>query len=182
MARLPDPTTSMNPKVQELYQRLQADRGPIDGMYRTMLNHPELTELMSAMGGYMRFGHSRLPADLRELTILWVGRKAGASYEWVKHEGHALKAGVPPEIVEALRTGQKLSGLTPLQERVLTVLQLVTEHKSIPQKLQDELISDLGIEGLIELVVLHGYYRMIAGVIFAFDVPLPPGKSDPFKA
>ena len=181
MAKLPDPTTSSNPKVQELYQRLKATRGRIDGMYRTMLNHPELTELVSALGSYLRFGHSRLPADVRELAILWVGRQADAPYEWVKHETMALKAGVPQEVIEDIRAGQKLAGLTPLQENALAALQYVMDKKSIPSDLQDELIRELGIEGLIELVVLHGYYQMIAGVIFAFDVPLPSGSSDPFR-
>ena len=37
---------------------------------------------------------------------------------------------------------------------------------------------DLGIG--MELVVLAGQYRMIAGVLFAFDTPLPEGESAPF--
>jgi len=32
----------------------------------------------------------------------------------------------------------------------------------------------------VELVVLCGFYAMIAGVIFAFDVPLPEGEAPPF--
>ena len=39
----------------------------------------------------------------------------------------------------------------------------------------------MGIKGVIELVVLVGFYSMIAGVIFSFDVPLPEGATDPFK-
>ena len=34
--------------------------------------------------------------------------------------------------------------------------------------------------GLMELVVLAGQYRMIAGVLFAFDTPRPEGESAPF--
>ena len=32
----------------------------------------------------------------------------------------------------------------------------------------------------LELVVLAGQYRMIAGVLFAFDTPLPEGERAPF--
>ena len=39
----------------------------------------------------------------------------------------------------------------------------------------------MGIKGVIELVVLVGFYRMIAGVIFSFDVPLPEDATDPFE-
>jgi 4-carboxymuconolactone decarboxylase len=57
----------------------------------------------------------------------------------------------------------------------------VREHRSIPQPLQDKLIAALGIKGVLELVVLLGFYEMIAGVIFAFEVPLPEGAADPFS-
>ena len=54
------------------------------------------------------------------------------------------------------------------------------KRRSIPQAVQDELAAALGVQGVVELVVLCGFYEMIAGVIFAFDVPLPEGAADPF--
>ena len=182
MARLPDPTDNLDLKAQELFDRLKSKLGTIQGMYRTMMNNPELTERMSALGGYLRFGQNRLPADVRELVILWVASRTGAAYEWVQHKPHALTAGVPGKVVEELRLGKEPTGLSPLQKNALTALQYVWDKKSIPSDLQNEMLKQLGKEGLIELVVLCGYYRMIAGVIFAFDVPLPEGESDPFNS
>ena len=43
-----------------------------------------------------------------------------------------------------------------------------------------ERVGDLGLGGLMELVVLAGHYRLIAGVLFAFDTPLPDGTPPPF--
>jgi 4-carboxymuconolactone decarboxylase len=40
--------------------------------------------------------------------------------------------------------------------------------------------KDLGMTGLMELVVLSGHYRLIAGVLNAFDTPLPEGARVPF--
>ena len=40
--------------------------------------------------------------------------------------------------------------------------------------------GELGISGLMELVILAGQYRMIAGVLFAFDPPIPEGERAPF--
>jgi len=40
--------------------------------------------------------------------------------------------------------------------------------------------DELGMPGLIELVTLAGQYRLIAGVLFAFDSPLPEGTPAPF--
>lgn len=180
MVKLPDPTSSLSPQGQALYQRLVAKRGRIDGMYRSLLNHPELTQYVSDLGAFLRFGSGALPDALRELLILWVARELGAAYEWVKHEPAARKAGLPAALIEAIRTRQELPGLDGLQQSALAAAQCVLNRRSIPQVVQDELAAALGLEGVVELVVLCGFYEMVAGVIFAFDVPLPEGAADPF--
>lgn len=180
MARLPDPTASLTPQARELYNRLAAKRGRIDGMYRSLLNHPALTQHVSDLGSYLRFGSGALPDGLREMTILWLARRLGAAYEWVKHEPVAREAGVPAEVIEAIRTNREFMGIDETQEGALIVARCVLSRSSIPQDVQDRLIHALGIEGVIELVVLCGFYQMIAAVIFSFDVPLPEGETDPF--
>lgn len=182
MAKLPDPTASLSPPGQELYQQLVAKRGRIDGMYRSLLNHPELTRQVSNLGTFLRFGSGALPDALREFLILWVARELGAAYEWVKHEPVARKAGVSTAVIEAIRTHQELSGLEDLQHAALAAARCVLNRRSIPQAVQDELAAALGVQGVVELVVLCGFYEMIAGVIFAFDVPLPEGAADPFAS
>lgn len=181
MAKLPDPTSSLDPQGQELYQQLVAQRGRIDGMYRSLLNHPELTRHVSDLGTFLRFGSGALPDALRELLILWVARELGAAYEWVKHEPVARQAGVSPAVIQAIRTRQEPAGLDDLQQAALAAAQCVITRRSIPQVVQDKLAAALGVPGVVELVVLCGFYEMIAGVIFAFDVPLPQGATDPFS-
>ncbi|OGP71343.1 MAG: carboxymuconolactone decarboxylase [Deltaproteobacteria bacterium RBG_13_58_19] len=180
MARLPDPIGSLDPQAQELYHRLVAKRGRIDGMYRSLLNHPELTQHVSDLGTFLRFGAGVLPDAVRELTIIYLARRLGAAYEWVKHVPHAREAGVPEKAIEAIRQGQDPPELSEVQQGALRVAQCVLDRKSIPADLQDTLKAALGLKGVIELVVLCGFYQMIAGVIFAFDVPLPEGEREPF--
>ena len=69
----------------DLYAELKEKRGRIDGMYRTMLNHPALTRKVSALGSFFRFGGSVLPDAARELVILHVSARLGAGYEWVSY-------------------------------------------------------------------------------------------------
>ncbi|MGO9622798.1 MAG: carboxymuconolactone decarboxylase family protein [Desulfobaccales bacterium] len=180
MARLPDPTASLSPQGRALYAQLAAKRGRIDGMYRSLLNHPELTQHVSDLGTFLRFGSGALPDALRELLILWVARELGAAYEWVKHEPVARKFGVSAAVIEAIRTRHEPQGLEDLQQATLTAARCVLSRRSIPQIVQDELTAALGLPGVVELVVLCGFYEMIAAVIFAFDVPLPEGAPDPF--
>jgi 4-carboxymuconolactone decarboxylase len=182
MAELPDPTSSLNPQGQVLYQQLVAKRGHIDGMYRSLLNHPELTRHVSDLGTFLRFGSGALPDALRELLILWVARELGVAYEWVKHEPVARKAGVSAAVIESIRTQHEPTGLEDLQQAALTAAHCVLTRRSIPQEVQDKLAAALGLQGVVELVVLCGFYEMVAGVIFAFDVPLPEGAADPFRS
>lgn len=72
--------------------------------------------------------------------------------------------------------------MTGAQEVALPVVECVLERRSIPQDTQDALAGKMGLKGVIELVVLCGFYQMISAVIFAFDVPLPEGTQDPFGA
>jgi 4-carboxymuconolactone decarboxylase len=60
------------------------------------------------------------------------------------------------------------------------VVQHVLAYEAIPAGLQAEVQRELGITGLLELVALAGQYRMIAGVLFAFDTPVPEGERAPF--
>ena len=180
MARLPDPTGSLSPAAQMLYNQLIGKRGRIDGMYRSLLNHPELTRRVSDLGTFLRFGSGALPDAVRELVILWLARQVGAVYEWVMHEPLARASGLTDTAIAALRAGQSPPGLDLTQQAALRVARCALDLQSIPENLQETVIGLVGLEGLIELVVLVGFYRMIAGVIFAFDVPLPEDAAAPF--
>ncbi|MCK9374998.1 MAG: carboxymuconolactone decarboxylase family protein [Syntrophobacterales bacterium] len=180
MASLPDPTGALSPEAQALYDELVSKRGRIDGMYRSLLNHPELARRVSDLGTFLRFGAGSLPDAVRELVILWLARKVGAAYEWVKHEPQARSAGLSEAVIAALQAGQEPAGLNEVQQAALEAARGALELKSIPRDLQESLAGHIGLSGVIELVVLVGFYRMIAGIIFTFEVPLPEGAIAPF--
>ena len=87
---------------------------------------------------------------------------------------------LPDDVIERIRTGGDLSTIPPRYARAARLVQHVLAYESIPQDLQDQVKNELGMPGLIELVTLAGQYRLIAGVLFAFDSPLPEGTPPPF--
>jgi 4-carboxymuconolactone decarboxylase len=92
----------------------------------------------------------------------------------------ARKEGLAEDVIERVRTRGDLGALPARYARPARVVQHVLAYESIPADLQAAVQGELGISGLMELVVLAGQYRMIAGVLFAFDTPIPEGERAPF--
>jgi 4-carboxymuconolactone decarboxylase len=179
MARLPDPLDTLTPDARRIYDKISAKRGAVRGPFAALMHHPALAERVGDLGEYLRFGGT-LPGDVRELAILITARYVSQPYEWIAHARIARKEGLADEVIERVRTRGDLAALPPRYANPARVVQHVLAYESIPPGLQDEMERELGLTGLMELVVLAGQYRMIAGVLFAFDTPLPAGESAPF--
>jgi 4-carboxymuconolactone decarboxylase len=179
MAQLPDTLAALSPEAQKVYERITAKRGRIGGPFAPLMHHPALAERVADLGEYLRFA-STLPGDLRELAILITARHVAQPFEWIMHAPVALKEGLPAEIIEYIRVQGDLSTLPARYVRAARLVQHVLARESVPRTLQDEMEQEIGVRGVVELVVLAGYYQTIATVIFAFDVPLPAGTPAPF--
>ena len=180
MARLPDPTPTLDEEGRAIYQNLAGPRGGLGGMYLALMNNPKLAEQIGALGTYLRF-HGLLRDDVRELAILATARGLGVAYEWEQHAPIALAAGVPQEVVHALQAGDFAApSMSALYVDVCRAARHVVAQQSLPDVLQQRLQRALGLKGVVELVVLCGFYRCIANVVTAFDVALPNPGPPPF--
>ena len=179
MARLPDPLDTLTPEAKRVYDKITAKRGAVRGPFASLMHHPALAERVGDLGEFLRFGGT-LPGDIRELAILITARSVNQAYEWVAHARIARKEGLADDVIERVRTRGDLAALPPRYARPARVVQHVLAFESIPQGLQAEVQRELGITSLMELVALAGQYRLIAGVLFAFDTPLPEGEPAPF--
>lgn len=179
MATLPDPLDSLTPEAQRVYDRIKARRGALRGPYAPLMHHPPLAEKVGDLGEYLRFD-SRLPGDVRELAILVTARAVSQPFEWWAHAPMARKAGLPEDVIERVRTRGDLASLPRRYADAARVVQHALAFEPVPQPLAEAVRADLGVEGLLELVVLAGYYRLIAGVLFAFEVAPPAGERPPF--
>jgi 4-carboxymuconolactone decarboxylase len=179
MARLPDPLDSLSPEAKRVYEKISAKRGAVRGPFAPLMHHPALAERAADLGEFLRFDGT-LPADIRELAVLITARSVNQAYEWTAHAPIARKAGLPDDVIERVRSRGDLGTLPARYARPARAVQHVLAYESIPQTLQGEIQSELGTTGLVELVALAGHYRLIAGVLAAFDVPLPDGVRSPF--
>ena len=179
MASLPDPLATLDARGQRVYDKISAKRGAIRGPFAALMHHPDLAERVGDLGEFLRFG-STLPGDIREMAILIAARSVSQGYEWIAHAAIARREGLGEDVIERVRSRGDLTALPARLAGPARVMQHVLAYESIPRELQDAISGELGVTGLMELVVLAGHYRMIAGVLFAFDTPLPPGEPHPF--
>lgn len=178
MAKLPEP--SLSPDAKAILDKISAKRGPMrGGPYGSLMHHPALAEKVGDLGEFLRF-KGTLPGDVRELAILVTARSVNQAYEWVAHARIGKNEGLPDEVIERVRTRGDLSTLPAKYLGPVRLIQHVLAYESIPQALLERLQAQLGITGVMELVALAGQYRLIAGVLFAFDTPLPDGTPSPF--
>jgi len=181
MARLPAVSRDdLDANGQALWDSLMNSRGYIGGPTACIMHHPDLAAKSTPLGSQLRYSGVLAGAD-RELTILTAGREVEAIYEWHAHEPDGLKAGVSKEAIEVLRNQQPTMSLNEREALVIdAVRSLYREHK-----LSDDLYARaekaLGRKGLVEMIVLAGYYGLVGFVLNAFEVDLPEGATPAFK-
>ena len=151
--------------------------GPRKGVYGPfvpLLRSPVLLERMAKVGEYLRFD-SVLEPRLRELATCVAARHVSNQFEWSMHAPLALKAGVAPEAIEALRQGATPRPLAPdEQDTVDFVRELLTTH-GVSDLTYQAALARWGERGVVELTALAGYFVMVSWLMNVARTPAQAG-------
>jgi 4-carboxymuconolactone decarboxylase len=119
----------------------------------------------------------KLERRLLELMILVAARQATAQYAWFIHEPYALKFGITPEIVEAIRE-RSTPNFTREDERlVYDITMELNTTRMLSEKTFQRGMAMFGEQTMVELVSAIGFYSMVAMTLNAFSVAVPTGKA-----
>ena len=162
-------------------QILSGPRGIVEGPLRVWVNSPGLADKAQALGAFCRYGTS-LPQRLSELAIITTGAHWRAGFEWAVHAPIALKAGLAPDVVEAIRTGREPSFTQEDERAVYAFSSELLRNRRVADATFRLAFDTLGQLGLVDLVGVLGYYGLISMTINAFEVPLPEGAEEPFPS
>ena len=118
---------------------------------------------------------TNLDPVLREMTILLVGRRTGAEYEWNQHVGIASRAGVREDQIEAIEQGEIGAGCCDAPARAVLafaaqLLQGLRPDEPCFQALKTE--AHLNEREIVELVLLVGTYQALAMLMTSLDIEL----------
>jgi 4-carboxymuconolactone decarboxylase len=88
-----------------------ARKVPVFGPFEPLMHSPQLMSQARAMGDYLRF-KSAIGNTLTELTILITAREWTQDYEWNVHYPLALKAGIRPDLADAIANEQRPAAMS----------------------------------------------------------------------
>jgi 4-carboxymuconolactone decarboxylase len=137
-------------------------------LFRTLAVHDELASRMRPVGSGI-LGHGRLPARDRELLIHRTCARAGAEYEWGVHAiAFGKPLGLSDEQLAATVNGSADDSVwSEHDSQLLAAADELFDTATISEQLWQKLAARLRDDQLLELVIVTGWYRMLACVINA---------------
>jgi 4-carboxymuconolactone decarboxylase len=146
----------------------------VRGPFAAMLRSPEVMLRAKAMGDYLRY-KSTIPPRLNEFAILITARQWGQNYEWQAHRPIAEKAGLNPEIAQAVADGRHPAGMAADEEVVFDFCSELHTNRSVSDATYQRALEKFGEQGIIDLTAVNGYYSFNAMILNVARTALPKG-------
>jgi 4-carboxymuconolactone decarboxylase len=188
MSRLkPLDPEEMDTEQLKYYERIMArpifrnlaKNAPLEGPYDAWIRSPGLIHSLWPLAQYLREDGVLAPR-LVELAIITVGRVWSAEFEFAAHASYAIKAGIDPEIVEAIRRNERPEFERDDEFAVYRFSKELTSGYRVKDETYQTAREQIGEQGLVELIGLMGLYVMVCMTLNAFEVPLMEGMEKPF--
>ena len=181
-ARFPRLTEdSMTPAQREVAAAISAGpRGEVRGPFIPLLHHPDLASKIQELGEQLRW-KGKLPPALTELAVLVTARRWTCQHEWLIHEKLARQAGVSASLIDDLQAGKEPSSMTSDEAVVYRFCKEAHATGRVGDDSFESVKGRFGREGAVELLVLCGYYSMMAMVLNTAAMPLPNNAPPPLK-
>jgi alkylhydroperoxidase family enzyme len=125
---------------------------------RIMANEPKLFRPFVLFANALVYSEY-LPADVREVVVLWIARDEAAPYEWHEHVPMARRAGLSDEQIERVSDGRvDASGFSDDHLLGVAVARAILHDRSLPTELWEQSVERWGVEGAIDLVMSVGWW------------------------
>jgi 4-carboxymuconolactone decarboxylase len=150
-------------------------RGEVRGPFNVLLRSPELMSPVQKVGEYLRF-RCQLDRRVAEMATLIAARHWTQLYEWNAHHPLALKAGLKPEIADAIAQGRRPTGMAQDEEILYDLLTEALQNKSVSDVTYERGLKQFGEQNLVDLLAITGYYALLAMLLNVARTPLPEGR------
>ena len=151
------------------------------GPFVPLLRSPEMLSRARNVGDYVRF-NSALPPRLSEFVILITARHWTQQYEWTAHAAIAERAGLAPEIINAVSDGRRPDEMADDEATVYDFCMELLRTQGVSDPTYARAVSLFEEKGVIDTIGIMGYYSMLAMVMNTARTPLADGVPPPLRA
>jgi 4-carboxymuconolactone decarboxylase len=103
-----------------------------------------------------------------------------AQFEWWAHEPMAREAGVPEEVIAAIRAGEQPELADPGDAAAYALACEIHNDHKLSDATFAAAKAQFGETGVAELIGLCGFYGLVSMTLNGFEVGLPAGATPPF--
>jgi alkylhydroperoxidase family enzyme len=174
---VPNPPSPASPEDEAIVHRIEQRRHPrpLQPLDLALLHAPAVADGWNTFVGNVRTKTS-IGDDLRELAISRIAVINHAGYEWMHHAPLAIKAGVPEETVEFLKTkaplakDERLGSFTDVQWAVLVMTDEMTRSVVVADDTFAWVKQLLTEKEVVEIVATIACYNCVSRFLVALDV------------
>lgn len=142
-------------------------------LFRVLVRYPELMKRVNALGGLF-MAHGSLDHREREIVILRVAWNTGCEYEFAQHAPIARRVGLSDSQISDLGKPEIGDGWSTSDLALVRFTDEVTGDLDVTDETWASVANGHTEDQMMELVVLAGHYRMLAGFLKVLRVPLEP--------
>jgi 4-carboxymuconolactone decarboxylase len=148
-------------------------RGALISPFVPLLRSPELCTHAQRLGEYLRY-RSAIGLRLSELAILVTARHWDQQVEWAIHAPIAVRAGIVPEVVDAIANFRPPTFEREDEQAVYDLARQTLEQRRVDDASWARAVALLGEPGVVDLTGVVGYYTMLSIVMNSAQTPPPP--------
>ncbi len=155
------------------------DDGRLGGPFDAMVLAGGLGRNLARVGMSVR---SKTVVDRRfvELAILVAGQFWQAPFEWWAHEPMAREAGVPDDVIAAIKIGSEPVFADARDEACYRLCRALHVDHQVDDATYAAAVAHFDEVGVVELIATSGYYTMISMLLNTHQIDVPEGETSPF--
>jgi len=170
---------AMTPAQREVAAEISAGpRGEVRGPFIALIHNAELARRMQALGEHLRW-RNKLPLPLLEMAVLYTARRWSCQHEWYMHEKLARTAGLSPQVIEAISHGKEPQGMSADESLIHAACRQAHSTGRLDDATFEALKTRFGLDGVLDLLLLNGYYTAMAMVLNTAGMALPENAAPP---
>jgi alkylhydroperoxidase family enzyme len=142
--------------------------------FRVMLNNPRAAGAVANLLRTLMFQNT-LNSRARELVILRTGWRTGSEYEFCQHVRVSRDLKMSEEEILGVRDPDRCASYSDVDRATIRMADELLDRSQVSAETWAVLAKKFSSAELVELLLVAGFWRMIAGYLKTAEVPLDPG-------